>query len=532
VNELTRTALVIITFLALTGTLTMLRATRFGIGVSPDSTVYIDAARNLTSGRGLLVFSSDGTVVPLTHYPPLYSSLLALLATAGISLESAARWLNAILFGANIFLVGIAIERWVGGLFWPPLLGAFLTLSAPDLLSIHSFALTEPLYLSLTLVGLLWLGTYLERQRRGFLIAASLAIALSLLTRYVAAATVLAGALALLASNRRASAVGVPTSSEASRNSTRRLIDTMIFVSIASAPLAVWAIRNHFVAAHAVDRQVVFHPVKFQQLVAGASTVSQWLLIGKVRGDVRIIAFLIEILVIIALALYLTAKGESSERKSSEQPQLLLLFIITYVTFLLLTASFVDADTVLDHRSLLPIHVAAMLLVITAAARLYSSERRPRSIRVVLIVIALSFAGSYCLRGFRWLSHAQADGQGYASRAWKNSPAIEQTKRLPPEIPVYSNGYDAIYYLTGRRAILIPEKIIHGTGQPNQHYESEVERMTNDIREHNGAIVYFHTLPERIYLPTEDELRSRLLLQFVPLRDGSILQANMYERAR
>ena len=40
--------------------------------VQPDSTVYLDAARNLANGKGLIVMSPRAGFVALTHYPPLY----------------------------------------------------------------------------------------------------------------------------------------------------------------------------------------------------------------------------------------------------------------------------------------------------------------------------------------------------------------------------------------------------------------------------------------------------------------------------
>jgi hypothetical protein len=94
---------------------------------------------------------------------------------------------------------------------------------------------------------------------------------------------------------------------------------------------------------------------------------------------------------------------------------------------------------------------------------------------------------------------------------------------LPSGVPIYSNGYDAIYYLTSRRAILIPERIVHGTGQPNVNYDREIEKMRDDLREHNGFLVYFDTLPERWSLASESELRERLSLRLAAAEsDGSI----------
>src|SRR5687768_2666146 len=79
----------------------MLWTTALGAGVSPDSVLYIDAARNLLAGKGLVALG-----IPLSHYPPGYPAVLALGGLAGIEPLAGARLLNALLFGLNAMLIG------------------------------------------------------------------------------------------------------------------------------------------------------------------------------------------------------------------------------------------------------------------------------------------------------------------------------------------------------------------------------------------------------------------------------------------
>lgn len=523
----------IIAALALAGVFVMIFATRFGIGVPPDATVYFDAAHNLANGRGLVVISGAGVeLIPLTHYPPLYSSLLALASASGASVETAARWLNAIVFGVNIFLVGLSIAFCARNLFWLPVTGAFLTLTAPDVLAMHSVALTEPLYLVLTFGGLLALATYLQNQRRGFLLAGSILIALSFLTRYVGVVGVVTGVLALLLLNRDESEGVRFAFSFSGKSFRRRVFDTLIFVSVSCVPVALWSIRNRLATGGASDRQIAFHPVKFQQIISAFSTGAQWLLLGKVRLDVRSLAFIIEVIIVTSLTIYLMKKGRRSDGDHAEArtklPHLLGIFVIVYIAFLIFAITFFETDNVLDSRSLLPVHFALLVLAPCFAGSLYRRAAESRSIRIVFMVLALLLAGSYMFRGARWLARAQADGQGYASRAWKGSPTVAQLGRLPLGIPIYSNGVDAIYYLTGRRALDIPPKTIHGTGRPNPLYQAELNKMADDLREHDGVLVYFNTLPERWFLPLEGELQSQLpLTAVVTAADGSLFELKL-----
>jgi hypothetical protein len=509
-------------------------ATGSGIGVTPDSTVYIDAAQNLLNGRGLVALTASGELKPLTHYPPLYPSVLALVGLFGLSIETAARLLNAFLFGANVLLVGIALRRFSRESFWLPILGALLTLTAPDIAGIHTFALSEGLFIFLAISGLVSLARFLETKRRAWLVASAGFIGLAVLTRYVGVALVFAGVFALLFVN--------------GRDLRRRFFDAVNLGLIACAPMGLWTIRTAHVAQEAIDRRVIFHPITLRQIISGLSTASSWLLLGKVRKDYRVIFFVIEVLVAALFVISLLRKtrvktlaetdnrdraatGERIEHREgrdlSRLPVVLLLFIVSHVGFLIFTAFFIDADTVLDDRALVPVHVAAIMLVCGFAWKLFASLndnlKGNRAIRIALVILAMIFTASYSLRGGRWFLQVRQDGQVYASRAWKESETIARVKNLPSGVPIYSNGYDAIYYLSGRPAIYVPEKTNHNTGRPNENYEKEVAKMRRDLEQGNAVLVYFKTLPERWFLPSEAELVQRLRPRSVkPTVDGSI----------
>ncbi len=504
----------VISSIALAGVLVMLVATRFGVGINPDSVTYLDAARNLLTGTGFNYWPGVGhELKPLTHYPPLYSSILALLGWCGLEVTSAARWLNALLFGANIFLVGLTVRRHASHSFWLPMLAALLTLTAPDILNYHSLAVTEPLFICLALIGLLCLTIYLENWRRLFLIVASIAMGLSVLCRYVGVVSLVTGvAVLVLSSDQRFR---------------RRLRDALTFALIAAAPIALWALRNRLTSGGSTDRQLTFSPLKPRQIVSGLSTIASWLLLGKVRYDLRVVGFLIQLAALAAIPAYLLKQSRQvSPQHPRGVPRLAIvntIFIISNVFFLIFAAMFIDADTVFDSRSLLPVHIMLLIVVLSLAFQLYCRSLPSLTRSIAFVLVPLLFVGAYGIRGIDWLRSARADGQGYTSRAWKESPAIARLTNLPAGTPIYSNGYDAIYWLTGRRALVIPETIVHGTGQPNQKYEEEFTTMEQNLREHDAIVVYFTTLSERWTMVSEAELKQRLnTLRAETVSDGSI----------
>lgn len=384
------------------------------------------------------------------------------------------------------------------------------------------------------LYSVLLVAVYFDTPKRALLIGSAIAIAAAFLTRYIGVVLVFTGTLALLILK--------------GRTVRRSLADAIIFAAIACLPMALWAIRNHQVAGDTTDRALVFHPIKLGQIVSGISTMSSWLLLGKVRGDIRAIGFLIEVVIIAAIIAYLfmrrtrAVKGggqailsaipidHSVNNDSALQklPHILSIFVLSSLAFLIFAASFIDADTVLDDRSLVAVHLAALILILILAWSLYRCSTPTRNMRIGFLVLALVFALSYGLRAATWFELTRRDGQGYASRQWRDSETIARVRLLPSGAPIYSNGYDAIYYLTGQPALYLPEEVIHGTGRANQNYRSELDRMQKDLREHQGVVVYFNTLPERWFLPTESEIKTQLSLAGVgTFTDGSIYEGSL-----
>ncbi|MGH9339551.1 MAG: ArnT family glycosyltransferase [Acidobacteriota bacterium] len=192
---------------AISGTVLLLYATRFGIGLSPDSTGYMAGARSFLAGHGLYAYSSsrtaNGAMGPITAVPPLYPILLALVSYLGPETLEAARWLSAVTFGANILLVGCLVNRLSQGSVWATALALLLMLGSIDMIEIHSMAWTEPPFIFFALLGLWLLAKHIEKPDWRILLAGSGAVGLAFATRYAGNALVLTGALGLLVMGSR-----------------------------------------------------------------------------------------------------------------------------------------------------------------------------------------------------------------------------------------------------------------------------------------------------------------------------------------
>ena len=168
----------------------------WGVGVTHDSIFYLSSAENLVKHSGLQWAGSDGSLHPLTHFPPLYPLVIAFIMGFGASAARAATWFAAILLGLNIFTSGCLVYHFSRSKVLSVL--AALTLAASvGFVDLHLVALSEPLFIWLILCSIGLLGVYFVKPSLKLLLASALLAAISVLTRYVGMAVIATGFLAI-----------------------------------------------------------------------------------------------------------------------------------------------------------------------------------------------------------------------------------------------------------------------------------------------------------------------------------------------
>src|SRR5215213_7763064 len=171
-----------LTFIALLGMVLILQATPNGLGLSDDSIAYIAGARSMAAGDGYRE-AWLASNQPVTHFPPAFPSLLAFFGFFGIDPLHAARWVNALLFGLTAGLLGTLAWRMVPSLTAGLVLAGLFVLSG-DLLPVHAMAMSEPLFIFLSLLSFWMFDLYFERDLHWWLGACATFAGMAYLTRY------------------------------------------------------------------------------------------------------------------------------------------------------------------------------------------------------------------------------------------------------------------------------------------------------------------------------------------------------------
>src|SRR5919106_337706 len=177
-----------------------LATSKYGAGVSSDSTKYLSVAQNLLAGNGLY----DHRGLPLLSWPPLYSILLAGLSLATDADVFVAGWyFNVFLLGLNVFLSGVIFYRvFLDKPFYAYLASTFVFLSLSSL-RIHATISSDPFYLTLTLGFLIAVDGYIkQRSYRSFAWMVLFSM-LSPMLRYVGLAITVTAGLVILIENRK-----------------------------------------------------------------------------------------------------------------------------------------------------------------------------------------------------------------------------------------------------------------------------------------------------------------------------------------
>jgi 4-amino-4-deoxy-L-arabinose transferase-like glycosyltransferase len=468
--------------------------TPLGPGVQPDSIVYLIGAKSLLAGKG---FFNNGHLI--THFPPLYSLFLAASNLFVNNLVQAARILTAILFGINAVLVALAVYLTTGRSFLTTTCAVLFFLVSAPLLSIHSYALSEPLFITFTLAFIILLSLYVQRPTLLLFITSSLSLGLAIITRYIGLAFLPVALLIVFVASR-------------DQQPKRRFHDILIWAFLACMPFLILSIINLLIAGSASDRSFIYHPVsEFNYLseivdvglkFIAPTSFPSWVwpaFIGLLAG-----------LFIAQLEILSKLQRTEIDWRSMDVilPALCLLSSASYLIFLFVSLSFFDASTPVDARILSPILAVLIAGGFSAVWTVtHALLKKPMLWRFFLLIVLISISIK-TPDAIRSAASIQENGMGYTSTQWRNSDTIAYIKTLSNDVKIYSNGSDVLGFYTENQSLTVPKKTIPTTLVANPTFSEEIGAMCKDILLNRGLLVYFDTIKGRWYLPTQKQVIS------------------------
>jgi hypothetical protein len=440
--------IVALVLLSAAGVALELYAMRTGPGVRGDSVRYVMGARNLLAGNGFSRLSGGGEIFPETGFAPMLSFALAGFGLAGIDMYAGVRVLNALLFGASIFLAGKLIadasrSPWVG------LLGATLILTAPNVVQWHAWLMSEALFIFLTLLALAGLVAHLRTGRWAPLFVSAAAAGMAGLTRYVGVSLIPVGV------------VGILLWGVGSRRD--RIAGAAMFGLLTALPFVLWMMRNSAVGgAGLANRQIRFHPFRPEAIRVFLFEPTTWVLPATIILPRTVRGALAFVAMIAGPALFLAGAARRVPRPGPKGPEgvvlpwLLLIFVPCYLGILAVNSLFLDAATTYDGilRYLTPLFVLLVLLELTTYALAFPSGRARWILAVVVGAWLVAGLGS---NTYETLTLAR-DSTYQVGFTRIRDEWLDLASELNAAPTIVSDNPEMVYYLTDRPAYMIPIK--------------------------------------------------------------------------
>ena len=469
------------------GFLLILQATPEGAGLSDDSIAYIAGARSIAAGDGYREAWLESNQ-PVTHFPPAFPSVLAFFGFLGIDPLHAARYVNAFLFFLTAGLLGILAWRMTPSLTAGLVLAGLFILCG-DLLQVHAMAMSEPLFIFLSLLSFWMFDLYFERHHHWlWLIACGTFAGMAYLTRYSGLALVATFVVALLILHK---------------SWKQRFVSTAIFIAATLPWILGWTIRNRAVAGNSTNRVLAWHPLTSENLRIGLRTVADaFFPIAAWRDAAIKQPIIIEILIALILGALLvwlairawkyvsesqpTSRDEGSGNTSKEVISFTTgLYIFAYLASIVVSMLMFDAATKFKLRILAPVFVSLLILLIYFGIGL-RNKNRP-----FIIVMTFVFLSISIYKQVETIHFLSKGGLGYASFQWYDSKTMAYLREIPDDLSIYTNEPAAVYLYTGRGARVLPDHVDSATLLPHEDFEKSMAQMKQDVIEDKAVLVIF-----------------------------------------
>jgi hypothetical protein len=489
---LARNRLVPLVCLAMLAALLIAYQTRYGPGASGDSTSYLMGAENLLNGNGFSRYSGGYEIRPITGFPPFYSMVLAALGALGSTLVAAARGLDVVLIAVNVFLVGWLVQRHTNSVA-PALIAQGLVATADSVFLWHTWVMSEPLYVALSLLALAATLMYFDRSNWRWLIAAGLAGGLATLTRYVGLSLIAACALAVLVLN--------------TVRWRRRFAHAAMLFAAGLVPVGLWLARNVSAEGTAVNRELSFRGVDANLARLFMAEISSWFVPHEIPLPTAVRAGL-AIAIAASLVGYFVwwairngqfrwkqvALKLDRDRQGATLLWLAGGYIVLYFAALAANSLFLDASTTPNAvpRYLVPVYIAVVIFMVGVGQWIMQTSRAGAKL-VAAGYLLLLFA-FYGWNSFRLvedpLSHI-----GYMGYKYRWADVVRALDAIGPDRTLISNNPEIVYILIDRPAYVRPIRYDQYQDAYRQDYEDQLEATKERIAA-GARLVIFRPLEE------------------------------------
>lgn len=416
-----------------------------GIGVSPDSVVYISTAQNIHD-HGVI---NDFTNQPVMDFPALYPIFLnVLLFLTRHPIVTIAPVLDGLLFALLIGVCGWMMNRFSTVSRGYKFILLLFILGSPCLLEVYSYIWSETLYILLTLFFFIGCYRYFQDHRLSWLLLIAVIAGLSCVTRYAGISVAGLGGALMLCDARL-------------RWSWKKIGHIALYSFVSLSFLALNLYRNYKLTETLTGyREKGLTPL-MENIHNFGSVLCDWLPFFNERYAAASVVALVFIFLITGIFLYRLVRRNNFFSYDT----IALSYFVLYTIFILYTATvsrFQDLDSRLLSPLFLPWLWGSTIWVPDALRRCPAQWRKG--------AIVFCLAGAVCFLQGEWHSWKEnwegihyAGIPGYTENTWRHSETMayvrEHRDSLQNAGTVYSDAFEGLWFLGGGlRSELIAHK--------------------------------------------------------------------------
>jgi hypothetical protein len=473
-----------------------------GVGISPDSVVYISTAQNIHDHGAI----NDFTNMPVMDFPAFYPIFLSgVLFLTGNKVQHVGPILDGLLFATVIGLCGWIMNRFTKTTrTYKALLLVFIVLS-PCLLEIYSLIWSETLFLLLSIIFIIVAHGYFQTHSIRWLAGMGLVAGLAAVTRYAGVSLIALGGLLLLCDGRM-------------RWSPRKFGHWALYGFVAVLPLALNLYRNLRLTQTLTGFREPGETPFAANLYTFGTVLCDWLpFFNEHYGPASVIAvfFIIGITGIFVFRLVRRNNFFSYDN-------LALSYFVVYTAFILYTAT-VSRFQELDSRLLSPLFLpwlwGSTNWIPPALQRCSPRWKTPAVITCLLAAGCFIYGEAHAFRE-NWEGIHYAGIPGYTENSWRQSETMAYVRAHKDSLqqagPVYSDAFEGLWFLADITSDLIahrdnPEDIKYMMKQDHFtivwfddavnfdlidiEYMKTQKQLVQQLHFKDGAIYFFRTAP-------------------------------------
>lgn len=440
-----------------------------GIGISPDSIVYLSVARNVIHHGAMMDYIRQ----PLVDFPVFYPSFLSVVGFIfGADPLQDGVYLNGFLFASVIVATGYLIDTFHIKSQWYKWIVLFSIALSPSLLEIYSMLWSETLFILLILLFMIALHSYFKSRSIWKLMLCACIAGIACITRYAGITLIATGLMLILF--------------DPSLKPNKKLFCLCLFGSLSAGFLLANLLHNAAVTGLMTGPREAGVTSLQDNIGYYSQVIMDWLPVSNpyilISSLVMVLVFL-SIVILFLRTAYLHMNSQTSavtQRSYAAGDYIFTAYFIVYTVFIIGISTLSHFEQI-NNRLLSPLYIP-FLISLTAwlpgcMARLRIKQRQ------LALVAVLFFAVIFQVNQFKNLKQEYHDYTtygipGYTDDTWKYSPLVAFLKTrhnvFDAGYSIYSNAHEAVYFNGALQSASVPhrndKKDIHDFFSENGFY--------------------------------------------------------------